>query len=103
LKFIIDYPLGDKNLELNLLLSHFEVSDGIPETLSDDTYYILLSMNFAVIDALTKKAALQYSVTPIHPIKGVWVIENIASLFPSHTLDLIFIVPISVAASFPKQ
>jgi hypothetical protein len=104
LKFFIDYPLGDnKKLELNLLLTHFEVFDAISETLSDDTYYVPLSTNFAVIDALTKKAVLQYSVAPIHRIKGVLVLENIASLFSSHTLDLIFIVPMSVAAGFPRQ
>jgi hypothetical protein len=104
LKLFIDYPLGDnKKLELNLPLDNFEVFDAIPETLSDDTYYVPLSTNFPVIDALTKKAALQYSVTPNHPMKGVRVLENLASLFSSHTLDFVFIVPMSVAAGFPKQ
>jgi len=104
LKLFIDYPLGDnKKLELNLPLGHFEVFDAIPETLSDDTYYVPLSTNFAAIDALTKKAALQYSVAPIHPIKGVRVVENVASLFPSCTLDFVFIVPMSIAAGFLKQ
>jgi hypothetical protein len=104
MKLFIDYPLGDnKKLELNLLLGNFEVFDAIAETLSDDTYYVPLSMNFAAINALTKKAALQYSVATIHPIKGVQVLENLASLLTPHTIDLVFIVLMSVAIGFPKQ
>jgi hypothetical protein len=92
-------------LELPLPLRDIEVFDMVPENLSEDKYYVPLSANFAAIDALTKDAALQYSITDTHPVnlKGVQVVAKLASLFPSDTLVLLFIVPESIAAGFSKQ
>jgi hypothetical protein len=62
-----------------------------------------LSTDFPAIDALTKDATLQYTVTDIHQVKGVQVIAKLAALFPSKMSVLVFIVPESIAASFSKQ
>jgi len=101
---LTDSPSGDNNhLELSLRLRDVEVFDSMPENLSEDKYYVPLSANFAAIDGLTKDAALQYTITDVHPVKGVNVVEKLASLFPSNTLTLLFVVPESIADGFPKQ
>ena len=96
-------PSGNEPLTLSLPLHEVVVFDKVPEDLSEDKYYIPLSANFAAIDALVKDAALQHSVATDHPIKGVQTVREVASLFPSKTLNLVFIVPESIASGFREQ
>jgi hypothetical protein len=80
-----------------------ETFGSVPQTLSNDTYYVPLATNFAVVDALTKQWGLQYTITTTHPIKGVEIIDQLAALYPNNTLNLLFIVPQSIASEFKKQ
>jgi hypothetical protein len=90
-------------LTLTLPRREVKVFDTVPAALSEDYYYVPLAANFPAIDSIIKDAALQHSVTTIHPIKGVVVVRALAELFPSQELILIFIVPESIAADFVEQ
>jgi hypothetical protein len=90
-------------LKLPLPGHDVEVFDMLPKNLLADKYYVPLSANYPAIHALTKDAALQYTVTDAHGVKGVQVVANLASLFPSKALVLIFVIPESISAGFPKQ
>ena len=89
-------------MTLSVHLRDIEVFDALPATL-EDKYYVPLSANFAGIDALIKDAALQYTISPTHPIKGVQNVRQLMSLFLPRSLDLVFIVPESIATDFCAQ
>jgi hypothetical protein len=95
--------LGGVDLLLKLNQREVKVFDSIPESLLDSHYYLPLVTNYPAIDALTKEAALQSTVTAIHPIKGVQVFQKLKSLFPNSQIPIVFIVPESIADEFHKQ
>jgi len=99
------HPLPGDNVELMLELKprNVVVFDSVPANLSDDNYYVPLSTNFPAVDAMTKKMALQYTVSEAHPIKSVRDIERLSRLYPGDTLPLVFVVPESIASKFQKQ
>jgi hypothetical protein len=101
---LTDSSTGDnRQLTLDLPLRDVEVFDVLPKHLLADKYYVPLSENFAAIDALTTNAALQYTITDNHPIKGSKVIKELGSLFPTKKLNILFVVPEPIATKFLKQ
>jgi hypothetical protein len=96
---------GDDDAEFHLELKQHNVAvfNSVPVNLSDDNYYVPLSTKFPAVDAITKKMALQYTVSQTHPIKGVRDIEALARLYAGDTLPLLFVVPESIADKFSKQ
>lgn len=95
--------LGDESFDLVLHRREVNVFTEIPRTLDCQHYYRPLSSNFSTCDALTSEAALQYTVTDVHPIKGVRNVQQIAKLYSDKTLPLVYIVPESIAGFFQKQ
>ena len=98
------FPLdNEEDFEL-LLPSHKRVTfDAIPESLSAEGYHVPLASNFAAVDSLTKRAGIQATVSPEHPIKGPKTINSLAALYDNQVLPLVFVVPESIAATFEKQ
>jgi hypothetical protein len=74
----------------------------VPQSLNLEDYFVPLRTNFAAADALIKEMAVQYTVTNIHKVKGVTIIQQLATLYGSG-LPLLFVVPESIASDFPKQ
>jgi hypothetical protein len=81
----------------------FKSDSELPQDLKDNKYYTPLLSNFAFADALTKDAAIQFSVTLFHPIKGVQAINRVAKLYPDESLRLVFVVPESLVKEFKAQ
>ena len=102
--YLIDFLPGDNSwVSLPLHSNIVQVFDALPQSLSNDHYYLPLSTNFLGIDALTKEMALQYSV---HPVIGVKVIPQLALFYPlapGKTMHLLFIVPEPISGEFRKQ
>jgi hypothetical protein len=96
---------GDDDTEIYLELKQHNVVvfTSVPPGLSDDNYYVPLSTKFPAVDAITKKMALQYTVSETHPIKGVQDIKTLAMLYAGDTLPLLFVVPESITDKFHKQ
>jgi hypothetical protein len=74
----------------------------VPQSLNLEDYYVPLRTNFAAADALIKETAVQYTVTQIHKVEGVNIIQQLATLYGSE-LPLLFVVPESIDSDFPKQ
>jgi hypothetical protein len=96
-------PGDDSQLELQLHPRDLETFDLVPKSLSNNTYYVPLSSNFAAVDALTKEMVIQYTVAEDHPIKGPRVLDQLARLYPRNELVFLFVVPESLIAEFKKQ
>ena len=96
-------PGDDSQLKLQLHPRELKTFDGVPKSLSNNTYYVPLSSNFAAVDALTKEMGIQYTVAEAHPIKGPQVLKQLAPLYPGKKLVFLFVVPESLAAGFEKQ
>jgi hypothetical protein len=99
-----DSPSDDnEEFELQLPPRKVEVFNVVPQDLSEDKYYVPLAANFPAINALTHRAALQYTIAETHLVKGVQVLGKLAKLFPFETVILVFVVPQSIAGDFRKQ
>jgi len=93
---------GEEPYELTLHPRKCKVFDSVPQSLNLEDYFVPLRTNFPAADALIKETAVQYTVTNIHKVKGVTIIQQLATLYGSG-LPLLFVVPESIASDFPKQ
>jgi hypothetical protein len=97
------FQLGGSDIELSLPARNVEVFGQVPTSLLSGNYYVPLAANFAAVDALTTDAGLQFTVIPIHPLKGVQTINDLAKLYVGDELPIVFVVPAEIETTFKKQ
>ena len=84
--------------------NNVDVFRTIPNSLDQFTYYQPLSPNFPALDAMITDGLLQFTVNPLHPIKGYEKLQSVIQLYDNvRPVKLFFFVPESVYPDFQKQ